>query len=82
MLPGLLNWDFVNPFKRYFFNIVVLHISRVVNRSLAGLVGPILFTELYYSWNRNTAVLLYNLLSGHGERKWLAHMINPYYNSL
>ena len=35
-------------------------------------------TELYYSWNRNTAVLLYNLLSGRGEQKWLAHMINPY----
>ena len=39
-------------------------------------------TEFYNSWNRNTAVLLYNLLSGHGERKWLAHMIIPYYNSL
>ena len=33
-------------------------------------------TELYFSWNRNTAVLLYGLLSGHGEQKWLAHMIN------
>ena len=39
-------------------------------------------TELYYSWNRNTAVLLYNQLSDHGERKLLAHVINPYYNSL
>ena len=24
-------------------------------------------TELCYSWNRNTAVLIYNLLLGHGE---------------
>ena len=40
----------------------------------------VIATELYYSWNRNTAVLLYNLLSvsGQGERKWLAHMFNPY----
>ena len=39
-------------------------------------------TELDYSWKRNTAVLLYNQLSDHGKRKWLAHMINPYYNPL
>ena len=45
-----------------------------------ALIGGV--TELYYSWNRNTAVLLYNQLSGHGEQKLLAHMINPYYNSL
>ena len=44
MLPGLLDWDFVNPFQQYFFDIAVLHISRVVNRSLAGCV--------YYSLNR------------------------------
>ena len=41
--------------------------------------SSVLFIELdyMYLWNRNTAVLLYNLLSGHGERKWLANMINP-----
>ena len=39
-------------------------------------------TELDKPWNRNTAVLLYNQLSGHGERKLLAHMIDPYYNLL
>ena len=40
-------------------------------------LASIITTELYYSWNRNTAVLLYYLLLGHGEWKWLAHMINP-----
>ena len=38
-------------------------------------------TELDHSWNGNT-VLLYNQLSDHGKQKCLAHMINPYYNSL
>ena len=33
-------------------------------------------------WNRNTAVLLYNQLSDHGERKLFAHTIDRYYNSL
>ena len=47
-----------------------------------GTVQVVDTTELYYSWNRNTAVMLYNLLSGHGKQKRLAHMINPYYNSL
>ena len=39
-----------------------------------GLVGA----ELDYLRNRNTAVLLYNQLSDHLERKLLAYMINPY----
>ena len=39
-------------------------------------------TELNYSWNRNTAVLLYNQLSDRGERKLLAYMTIPYHNSL
>ena len=39
-------------------------------------------TELDYSWNRNTAVLLYNQLPDHGKQKCLGHMINPYYNPL
>ena len=30
-------------------------------------LASIITTELYYSWNRNTAVLLYYLLLGHGE---------------
>ena len=33
-------------------------------------------TELDYLWNGNTAVLLYIQLSGHGERKLFAHMID------
>ena len=33
-------------------------------------------TELYYSWNRNTAVLLYDQISDHGERKLFAHTID------
>ena len=37
-----------------------------------------LSTELEYIWNRNTAVLLYNQLSDHGEQKLFAHMINCY----
>ena len=39
-------------------------------------------TDLEYLWNRNTAVLLYNQLSDHGEPKLFAHMINRYYSSL
>ena len=37
-------------------------------------------TELDYSLNRNRAVLI-NQLPVYGERKLLAHMTNPYYNS-
>ena len=43
--------------------------------------SSVLFTELDCLWNRNIAVLLYNPLSGHGGRKGLPRMINPYYNS-
>ena len=39
-------------------------------------------TEVDYLWKRNTAVLLYNQLSDHGEQKLLARMTIPYYNSL
>ena len=40
-------------------------------------------TELDCSLNStcNTAVMLHNKLSDHGELKLPAHMINPYYNS-
>ena len=41
----------------------------------------LLYTELDQLWNRNTAVLLYNQLSDHEERKLFAHMVNRYYNS-
>ena len=37
-------------------------------------------TELYYSWKRNTAVVLHNQLSDHGNWKLLAQMINSHYN--
>ena len=39
-------------------------------------------TELYYSWKRNTACLLYNQLTSCGERKCLCHMINFWYKFL
>ena len=39
-------------------------------------------TELYHSWKRNTAFLLYYQLTNHGEWKWLGHMINYCYKFL
>ena len=43
-----------------------------------GLLGA----ELDYLRNRNTAVLLYNQLSDHLERKLLAYMINPFHDAI
>ena len=73
-------WKSTNLFRPYYMVFSMSWTPLPENKTQIPLCINI--TELYYSWNRNTPVLLYNLLSGYEERKWLAHIINPYYNFL